>query len=160
LLDRIIEIACCITDGNLDHKIRGPNLVIHQSDDLLNSMDAWCIEHHGESGLTDLVRKSTLTTEQAELQVMDFVRLHIPDAKVGILSGNSIHVDRQFLCKEMPSLIDHLHYRIVDVSTVKELAKRWAPELFFKKKETHRALEDIEESIEELRYYKGTIFNK
>jgi oligoribonuclease len=123
-------------------------------------MNEWCIQHHGQSGLTEKVRKSTIQTADAEKQILDFIQEHIPEKKMGLLAGNSIHVDRQFLCQEMPNLISHLHYRIVDVSTVKELAKRWAPELNFKKKETHRALDDILESIEELKYYKRALFNK
>jgi oligoribonuclease len=158
--DRIIEIACILTDGNLETKIMGPNLVIHESDELLSTMDEWCTKHHGESGLTEKVRLSKIDVKAAEGQILKFIKEHIPTSKFGILSGNSVHVDRQFLCQEMPNLIDHLHYRIVDVSSFKEVVANWYPnnKIRFHKKEVHRALEDIEESIEELRFYKSKIF--
>jgi oligoribonuclease len=159
--DRIIEIACILTDASLETRIRGPQLVIHQPDSLLTTMNDWCIEHHGKSGLTDLVRNSTINTADAESQVLKFIKQHIPEQKAGILAGNSVHVDRQFLCQEMPELIEHLHYRIVDVSTIKELVSNWCPKIRkFSKKEAHRALDDIEESIAELLYYKTLAFQE
>lgn len=159
-IDKIIEIACILTDVNLERKIIGPNIVIHASDELLLTMDEWCTNHHGASGLTEKVKLSKIDVKDAEEQVLKFIKEHISTPKFGILSGNSVHVDRQFLCEEMPNLIDHLHYRIVDVSSFKEVVANWYPnhKYRFKKKEAHRALDDIEESIEELKFYKSKIF--
>jgi oligoribonuclease len=159
--DKIIEIAVVITDGELKQVIQGPNLIIHQSKSLMDTMDAWCTSTHGKSGLTASVLDSTLTTQQAELQILDFIQQHVPLPRVGVLAGNSVHVDRQFLQQDMPRITDHLHYRIVDVSTLKELAYRWHPKLLSlqpRKKETHRALDDILESIQELKFYQSKVF--
>lgn len=160
--DEIMEMACIITDSDLNVIEEGPNIIIHVSDEILSSMDEWCVSHHGSSGLTDAVRASKVTLEQAEVEVVNFMKKHTP-AKVCPLAGNSVHADKRFLEKYMPRFADHLHYRIVDVSTVKELCKRWFPEHYNKapqKRETHRALDDIRESINELQYYKTNIFIK
>lgn len=158
--ERILEIATIITDGQLEVLAEGPELVIHQPASLLDAMDAWNKAHHGASGLLDRVRASTLDEAEAERQTLEFVAAHV-EAKAAPLAGNSVHQDRLFLAKYMPALTAHLHYRIVDVSTVKELVRRWYPEAFDarpRKKGKHRALDDIRESIEELRYYRRTAF--
>ena len=127
---------------------------------ILNRMGEWCVEHHGQSGLTDKVKKSTLNLEQCEKEVLEFISPWAPKGKC-CLAGNSVGQDKKFLDKYMPKFSEHLHYRIIDVSTVKELVKRWYPEDFSekpKKKLTHRALDDILESIDELKYYKTSVF--
>lgn len=156
----IMEIACLITDDKLNIIAEGPNLIIHQPDDVLESMNKWCKDHHGRSGLTEQSRKSEVTLQAAEMAVLSFVRQHTPPGKCP-LAGNSVHADKKFLEKFMPEFMKHLHYRIVDVSTIKELCRRWYPEEYkegVRKKATHRALEDIIESISELKYYKKSIF--
>lgn len=156
----IIEMACLITDENLNVIQEGPEVVIHQPDSALDAMDKWCTKHHGESGLTAAVKASKISLEQAEETFLDFVKLHTPPKKCP-LAGNSVHADRRFLEKYMPRFMDHLHYRIVDVSTIKELCWRWYPKTYQQvpeKKEKHRALEDIKESIAELQFYKQAIF--
>lgn len=158
--DKIIEIACIVTDSQLNVIAEGPHLIIHESDDLLSGMDEWCQEHHGASGLTKAVKESTISTKDAEDEVLAFVKKYTPP-KVCPLAGNSVHVDKKFLDKYMPRFSDHLHYRITDVSTVKELCKRWYPDIYNGapvKLGTHRAMEDIMESIKELKYYKNNIF--
>lgn len=158
--ERILEVAAIVTDGALDVIAEGPNLVVHQSDELLGAMDEWNTSHHGQSGLTDRVRASTLTETAAEDELLAFVAKHCNERSAP-LAGNSIHHDRRFLAKYMPRLERYLHYRNVDVSTVKELVRRWYPELVEKvpkKRSTHRALDDIRESIEELRWYKKNVF--
>ncbi|KAM7398705.1 hypothetical protein PAMA_006556 [Pampus argenteus] len=158
--DRIIEMACIITDSDLNILAEGPNLIINQPDELLNGMSEWCKEHHGKSGLTQAVRDSKVTLEQAEYEFLSFVRQHTPPGQCP-LAGNSVHADKRFLDKYMPQFMYHLHYRIIDVSTIKELCRRWFPEdykMVPHKKATHRALEDITESIKELQYYRANIF--
>ncbi|KAI8993697.1 ribonuclease H-like domain-containing protein [Pilobolus umbonatus] len=156
--DHLIEIAVLITDGDLNVVSKGPSLVIHQPKEVMDNMNDWCIQHHGTSGLTKEVLESTLTAADAEKQVVDFLSQHI-EKGVAPLAGNTVHEDKRFLYKEMPGIIEYLHYRIVDVSTVKELARRWHPSLpGYKKQGEHRALGDIIESIEELKYYKETLF--
>ena len=158
--ERIIEMATIITDGNLEIIAEGPELVIHQPDSLLAQMDAWNTTQHGRSGLTDKVRASTTSEAEAEQQTLAFIREHC-EARTAPLAGNSVHHDRRFLCRYMPHLVEHLHYRIVDVSTIKELAARWHPKIHDgspEKSESHRALDDIRGSIEELRYYRETLF--
>eukprot|EP00163_Fabomonas_tropica_P032097 TRINITY_DN7915_c0_g2_i1.p1 TRINITY_DN7915_c0_g2~~TRINITY_DN7915_c0_g2_i1.p1 ORF type:complete len:177 (-),score=38.60 TRINITY_DN7915_c0_g2_i1:495-989(-) len=153
-----MEIAVIVTDKDLNIIGEGPELVIHTPDDILAGMDEWCTQHHGDSGLTAKARASTISVEDAEKQVLRFVKKHIVK-KTGLLGGNSVHVDRQFLCKYMPNLVEYLHYRIVDVSSIKEVAKRWIPDLALpKKKMAHRALDDIKESIEELRFFQTEVF--
>lgn len=156
--DTILEIATIITDNELNIVAEGPNLAIHQTDAVLASMDAWCREHHGRSGLTDRVRASRITMEEAERMTLDFIRKYVPE-RSSPLCGNSVHQDRRFLVRHMPALEAWLHYRIIDVSTIKELAKRWYPALKPPaKKEVHLALADIKESIAELRFYRETLF--
>ena len=158
--ERIIELAFVVTDWNLVELARGPELVVHQSDELLAGMDEWNTEHHGNSGLTERVRASTITERAAELEVLEFLKLHCA-AGTAPLAGNSIWQDRRFLAKYMPELDAYLHYRIVDVSSVKELCRRWAPAVFDsapQKRESHRALGDILESIQELQHYRKRLF--
>src|SRR5258706_2299219 len=159
--ERIIEIATILTDGNLTEIAIGPELVIHQSDEVLAAMDDWNKKHHGGSGLVDRVRASTLTETDAEAQTVAFINAHVPVKERPVLAGNSIHQDRRFVRRYMPVLEKRLHYRMVDVSTVKELARRWFPTIVSKqpvKKETHRALDDIRESVDELRFYRQHVF--
>ncbi len=158
--ERIIEIATVVTDGDLVVVAEGPDLVIHQPDALLEGMDEWNRRHHGDSGLTEAVRRSTLTEAEAEAETLRFVAQHCAKGKAP-LAGNSVHTDRWFLHTQMPSLEGWLHYRNVDVSTVKELARRWSPGAFTRrpsKKGNHRARDDVLESIEELRYYREALF--
>jgi len=159
--ERIIEVATILTDGQLNEIAIGPELVIHQPDEVLAAMDDWNKSHHGASGLIDRVKSSTVTDAQAEEQTIAFVNAHVPAKERPVLAGNSIHQDRRFIRRYMPALEKRLHYRMVDVSTIKELARRWFPSLINKqkaKKETHRALDDIRESIDELRFYKERVF--
>lgn len=158
--DEIIEIACIVTDSALNIVSEGPNLVINVKDELLDGMDDWCKKHHGDSGLTKSVRQSKISVREAEQRVLEFVQAHTPAGKCP-LAGNSVHADKMFINKYMPHLSKHLHYRIVDVSTVKELCRRWYPQAFNnapRKAEAHRALEDIKESIKEMEYYRKAIF--
>ncbi|XP_060941978.1 small fragment nuclease isoform X2 [Limanda limanda] len=158
--DQIIEMACIITDSDLNILAEGPNLIIKQKDELLDGMSDWCKEHHGKSGLTQAVRDSKITLEQAEYEFLSFVRQHTPPGKCP-LAGNSVHADKRFLDKYMSQFMYHLHYRIIDVSTIKELCRRWFPEEYKMtphKKANHRALTDIRESIKELQYYRANIF--
>ena len=159
--ERIIEMATILTDGNLVEIAVGPDLVIHQSDELLAAMDDWNKKHHGASGLVERVKASTVTEADAEAQTVAFINQHVSAKDRPVLAGNSIHQDRRFVRRYMPVLDQRLHYRMVDVSTVKELARRWFPAVVGKqkqKKETHRALDDIRESIEELRFYREHVF--
>jgi oligoribonuclease len=156
----ILEMACIITDDELNIIGEAPDLVIHQPDTVLEAMDDWCIEHHGKSGLIREVKESSITTKQAEQIMLDFVRKYTPPAKCP-LAGNTVYVDKKFLEKYMPRFVAHLHYRIVDVSSLKELCRRWYPDIFVSyplKKASHRSLADIKESIEELKYYRQHIF--
>ena len=157
--ERIIEIAVVVTGPQLTPRIEGPVLVVHQSDALLDKMDAWNKGTHGRSGLTDKVRASTVTEAQAEQQIIDFLKRYVPKGKAP-LCGNSIGQDRRFLALYMPRLEAFLHYRNVDVSTLKELARRWRPEAYssFKKAQKHTALADVHESIEELAHYRLHLF--
>ena len=159
--ERILEIATIITSGDLQIVAEGPSLVVHQDDALLAAMSEWCTQHHGASGLTDRVRASTVSEADAEAQTLAFIKEHVPAVRAAPLAGSSIHMDRVFLERYMPSITDHLHYRNVDVSTVKELVRRWMPAIYEArptKKGAHRALDDIRESIEELRYYRRAAF--
>jgi oligoribonuclease len=156
--DHIIEIASLITDGELNIIAEGPELVIHQSDEVMSKMNDWCIKQHGESGLTKRVKNSTISLADAEEQTLKFIQKHTGRTKVP-LCGNSIGQDRMFLLKYMPKITDQLHYRVVDVSSIKEMGKRWYPTLEnFPKKATHRAMDDIRESVAELKYYREKIF--
>ncbi len=153
--ERIIELAVVVTDPQVRVRVEGPVLAIHQSDALLNGMDAWNKATHGKSGLVDRVRASTMTEELAQEQVIDFLRRYVPKGK-SPMCGNTICQDRRFLARGMPRLEAWFHYRNLDVSTLKELARRWQPDLLdgFKKQQAHTALLDIHESIDELLYYR------
>ena len=153
--DTILEIACLVTDKNLDVIAEGPDLVIHASDDALAGMNAWCRENHGRSGLTQSCRESKITLAEAERQVLEFIQQHVLVGK-SPLCGNSIGMDRMFLFHYMPRILDHLHYRVIDVSSFKEVSWRWYGEMVpkFSKKTKHRALDDIRESVAELRHYR------
>ena len=158
--EKIVEIAVILTDKNLNLIARGPRLVIYQPEEILDSMDSWCKKHHGDSGLLDEVRKSTVTIDQAEQQILTFVSEYVAPQHA-YLAGNSIWVDRMFLRAHMPEFERYLHYRMVDVSTLKELINSWYLEnklLPYQKKEQHRADCDILESIEELSFYKKNFF--
>ena len=153
--ERIIEIAVIVTGPQLTPRIEGPVLAIHQPDDLLDQMDNWNKGTHGRSGLIDKVKASTVTELDAEAQILAFVAKYLPKA-TSPLCGNTISQDRRFLVKYMPRLDAFLHYRNIDVSTFKELAKRWRPEVYsaFKKRQSHTALADVHESIDELEHYR------
>lgn len=153
--DRLIEIAVVVTGPDLVPRIEGPALAIHQSDAQLELMDAWNRGTHGKSGLTERVRASTLTEAEAEQQILDFVTKYAPK-QASPMCGNSIGQDRRFLVKYMPRLEAWFHYRNLDVSTLKELARRWRPEVYasFKKRQMHTALADVHESIDELVHYR------
>lgn len=161
--ERIIELAAIVTDGHLT-EVEGAclELVIHQPEDVLDAMDDWNREHHNKSGLRERVKASTIEDPQAEQQMLDLLDRYFKSSRDRpVLAGNSIHQDRRFIRRYMPRLDARLHYRMVDVSTIKELARRWYPEEIKKqqpKKDTHRALEDIRESIDELRYYRAHVF--
>ncbi len=153
--DRVIELAAIVTDANLNVLAEGPVLVVHQPDDVLDAMDAWNKGTHGRSGLIDKVKASTLTEDQAAAEMIQFLKPYVPAGK-SPMCGNSICQDRRFMARHMPTLEAFFHYRNVDVSTIKELCRRWRPELIagFKKHQLHTALADIRESVEELRYYR------
>ena len=153
--ERIIEIAVIVTGPLLTPRVEGPVLVIHQPDSLLDAMDAWNKGTHGRSGLTDKVRASTLSEEQATDQLLAFLAKYVPKG-TSPMCGNTIGQDRRFLVKYMPRLEAFFHYRSVDVSTLKELARRWRPEVVdaFRKQQSHTALADVHESIDELEHYR------
>ncbi|MGL4474587.1 MAG: oligoribonuclease [Shewanella sp.] len=157
--DRILEIATIVTDAQLNILAQGPVLAIHQSDEVLGLMDDWNQEHHGASGLITRVKASTVTEQQAIDETIAFISQYVPKG-VSPLCGNSVGQDRRFLNRYMRELEDYFHYRNLDVSTVKELVRRWQPELMsqFKKQNTHQALMDIQESIAELQFYRATAF--
>lgn len=158
-VDRIIEIATIITDAHLNILAEGPVLAVHQPDSVLAQMDEWCTNTHGASGLTQRVKDSQISEAEAERQTIEFIANYV-DKGVSPLCGNSIGQDRRFLVKYMKDLEAFFHYRNLDVSTVKELAKRWKPEVAssFKKKGVHLALDDIRESIGELQHYREHFF--
>jgi oligoribonuclease len=153
--DRIIEVAVVVTDSELNTLAEGPVFAIHQPDEVLDGMDSWNKGTHGRSGLIDRVKASTVTEAEAEAALIDFLKHFVPAGK-SPMCGNTICQDRRFMARAMPKLEAFFHYRNVDVSTLKELCKRWKPELAsgFKKHQKHTALADIIESIEELRYYR------
>jgi oligoribonuclease len=153
--EKILEIAVVVTGPNLTPRIEGPVLVIHQSDELLAGMDKWNKGTHGRSGLIDKVKASVLTEAEAEAQVLEFVSRYVPK-KLAPLCGNTVSQDRRFLVRYMPRLEAFFHYRCIDVSTLKELAKRWRPDVYkqFKKKQRHTALADVHESIDEMAHYR------
>ncbi|MDX1505760.1 MAG: oligoribonuclease [Spongiibacter sp.] len=153
--DHIIEIATVVTDADLNTIDEGPVLVIHQPDEVMNAMDEWNTRQHGESGLTKRVRETCMTVDEAERLTLEFLYKHV-DEGASPMCGNSICQDRRFLAREMPRLERYFHYRNLDVSTLKELAKRWHPEVAagVKKKGSHLALDDIRDSIAELQHYR------
>lgn len=155
---RILEIATLVTDADLNVLGEGPDLVVHQPDAVLDAMDSWCTEHHGDSGLTAAVKASTIPVADAERRTLAFLRDYCERGE-SPLCGNSVYMDRIFINRYMPRLGDFLHYRTVDVSTLKELAHRWYPDLEPPPKmEAHRAMNDIRESIAELRHYREAMF--
>ena len=159
--DRLIEIAVLVTDADLNVLGEGIDLVIHTDDAALDGMVEVVAEMHRRSGLTEEVRASTLDLATAEQQVMDYVRAHVKAPRTAPLAGNSIATDRGFIARDMPALDAYLHYRMIDVSSIKELCRRWYPRIYYgqpDKDRSHRALTDIEESIRELRYYRRTAF--
>jgi len=155
--DRILEVAMVITDADLNTIAEAPVLVIHQPDSVLDSMDAWNTSTHGKTGLVDKVKASTLTEAEAESRLIEVLKPLVA-AGTAPLAGNTVHQDRRFMARYMPALDAYLHYRIVDVSTLKELARRWNPEVLagVAKEGRHEALADVYESIEELRHYRRT----
>ena len=159
--DALIEVAAIVTDGDLRPLDDGIDVIIHAHDDVLDTMVPFVRDMHASSGLTEGVRASTTTLGDAEKLVLDYVKSHAPEPKSAPLCGNSIATDRGFLARDMPALDEHLHYRMVDVSSLKELAKRWYPRVYQSQPEkglAHRALADIKESIRELAYYRQTLF--
>ena len=160
LNDVIIEIATVVTDKELNKLAEGPVIAIHQPDSVLDAMDEWNQSHHGNSGLIKRVQESEYSMAQAEAETIEFLKTYVPKG-ASPMCGNSICQDRRFLAREMPELEDFFHYRNLDVSTLKELAARWKPEILegFNKKEAHLAMDDILESIEELQYYRKAILS-
>jgi oligoribonuclease len=158
-VDVVLEIATIVTDANLNILAEGPVLAIHQSDEVLNDMSQWCIDTHGKTGLTDRCKKSTVNEQCAVEQTILFLQKYVAKG-VSPLCGNTIGQDRRFMVKYMPELEEYFHYRNIDVSTIKELVKRWKPELLdgFHKKGVHLALDDIRESIAEMAYYREHVF--
>lgn len=159
--DKLIEIAALVTDSELNVLGEGVDIVIHADDDALAAMPDVVTKMHENSGLTDEVRKSTVTLAEAEQQVLAYIREHVPVAGTAPLAGNSIATDRGFIARDMPDLDTYLHYRMIDVSSIKELSRRWYPRIYFGQPEkglAHRALADIKESIRELKYYRKTAF--
>jgi oligoribonuclease len=157
--DRILEIAMIVTDGDLNIVAEGPVLVVHQEDAVLDRMDAWNKGTHGKSGLIDKVKASTLSEADVEAECLAFLKQHVKSS-ISPMCGNTIHQDRRFMNRYMPKLEAYFHYRNIDVSTIKELCKRWQPEVAkgFSKQQAHTALADIIESVEELRYYREKLF--
>ena len=158
--DEIVEIACIVTDANLTELDQGISLVVKPHDEPLAAMDEVVVRMHTESGLIDEI-PAGIELADAEAQVLEYVRSHVPEPRKAPLAGSSVYVDRGFLAAYMTELDQHLHYRLVDVSSIKEIARRWYPRVYFstpEKKGNHRALGDIRESIAELRYYRDAIF--
>jgi oligoribonuclease len=159
--DRLIEIAALVTDADLNVLGEGIDVVIHADDAALNRMVDVVARMHSRSGLTEEVRASKVDLATAEEMVLDYIRSHVKQAKTAPLAGNSIATDRGFIARDMPKLDEYLHYRMIDVSSIKELCRRWYPKIYYGQPEkglAHRALADIEESIRELRYYRSTAF--
>jgi len=159
--DALIEVAAIVTDAELVPLDDGVDVIIHVDDDVLQSMLPVVRDMHASSGLTEAVRASTITLGDAERQIVDYVRGHVPEAKTAPLCGNSIATDRGFLARDMPELDGYLHYRMIDVSSIKELARRWYPKVYFAQPQkglAHRALADVRESIQELIFYRRTLF--
>ena len=159
--DVIVEIATLVTDADLNIVAEGPDLVIHADDTALDRMGEVVKNMHAKSGLTDAIRASTVTLEEAGAQTLAFIKEHVPSARSAPLCGNSIGTDRRFLAAYLPEIEEYLHYRCVDVSTVKELADRWYPQIYAKRPDktgNHRALGDIVDSVNELRFYRDNVF--
>ncbi len=159
--DKLIEIAALVTDSELNILGEGVDIVIHADDEALAAMPEVVQKMHAHSGLTEEVRAATITLAQAEQQVLDYIKLFVPDPRSAPLCGNSIGTDRVFIVRDMPALDAYLHYRMIDVSSIKELCRRWYPRIYFGQPEkglAHRALADITESIRELAYYRRTAF--
>ena len=159
--DKLIEVAVLVTDSELNVLDPGLDLIIGADDADLDDMNEVVRDMHARSGLTEEVRASTLTLAEAERQVLEYIRGYVPDVRTAPLCGNSIATDRGFIARDMPELDNHLHYRMVDVSSIKELCRRWYPRIYYAQPDkglAHRALADIKESIRELRYYRGTAF--
>jgi oligoribonuclease len=158
--DRIIEIATIVTDSRLNTIAEGPVFAIHQPDELLNGMDAWNTKHHNSSGLVKRVKESSVTEADAETATLEFLRQYVSYGK-SPMCGNSVYQDRRFLYRYMPELERFFHYRLIDVSTLKELALRWAPRVYggLQKDSKHLALDDIRDSVEELKYYRQHFIN-
>ncbi|WP_116995357.1 oligoribonuclease [Desertimonas flava] len=159
--DVIVEIATIVTDDELRVVAEGPDLVIHAPDEILATMDPVVVDMHTRSGLLEAIRASKVTLEAAGAATLDFIRTHVPEPGTVPLCGNSIGTDRRFLARWLPEIEKHLHYRSVDVSSVKELVRRWYPDVIQaspRKSGSHRALDDIRASIEELRFYRGEVF--
>ena len=159
----IVEIATLITDDELNVIAEGPDLVIHQPETMLVAMDPFVVQMHTSSGLLTAIRESTITLAQAGAQTLEFIKKHISEPRTIPLCGNSIGTDRRFLAKYLPEIENYLHYRSVDVSTIKELVKRWYPGLEISrpaKAGAHRALDDVQESIRELKFYRENVFNE
>jgi oligoribonuclease len=160
-IDVIVEIATIVTDDDLNILAEGPDLVIHQSAEVLAKMDPFVIEMHTKSGLLTAITASAVTLEEAGQQTLEFIKQHVPDPRSVPLCGNSIGTDRRFLAKYLPDIENYLHYRSVDVSSIKELAKRWYPKIGLErtsKNGLHRALDDVKESVRELSFYRDKLF--
>lgn len=159
--DALVEIAALVTDADLNILGEGVDVVVHADDDTLAAMPDVVRDMHDRSGLTDEVRNSAVSLADAEQQVLDYLRQHVPDGRSAPLAGNSIATDRGFIARDMPALDEYLHYRMVDVSSIKELCRRWFPRIYYAQPEkglAHRALADVHESIRELAYYRRTAF--
>ncbi len=159
--DVIVEIATLVTDDDLNVVAEGPDLVVHQPDEVLAKMDPFVLEMHTRSGLLDLIKASTMSLEEAGAATLEFIRHHAPVARTVPLCGNSIGTDRRFLATYLPEIEEHLHYRSVDVSSLKELIRRWHPDVLTQrgwKQGSHRALDDIRESVAELQLYRTLVF--
>lgn len=159
--DRILEIATIVTNSHLDVIAEGPVMAIHQTDDTLANMNSWCVKLHGSTGLTERCRNSNITEQEAEQKTLNFISQYVKEG-ASPLCGNSVHQDRRFLYRYMPHLAEYFHYRNLDVSTLKILAQRWAPQVYsaLEKESTHTALQDIRDSIDELKYYRKHLFRQ
>ena len=159
--DALVEVAVLVTDGELKVQGEGLDLLIPPSQQALEQMNETVLKMHTDSGLLDELEKATLSMADAEAQLLDYIKTYVPDARKAPLAGNTVGTDRAFLARDMPELEGHLHYRNVDVSSIKELARRWYPRAYYNapdKNGNHRALADIQESIEELQYYREAVF--
>jgi oligoribonuclease len=159
--DVIVEIATLVTDDELNVIAEGPDLVIRQPEELLSAMESVVVDMHTKSGLLDAIRQSTISLEEAGAKTLEFIKLHVPEPRTIPLCGNSIGTDRRFLARYLPDIENYLHYRSVDVSTIKELTKRWYPKVGIdrpSKNGQHRAMEDIKASVRELQFYRSKVF--